>query len=134
MVQVLTYKGNSTIANSFAEHSRGTYNFSPTPYLKTSFDKLDLIESVGGGTGFISKGVCHRTNLFERYKSGVFKYNAQELNSANIPNASKGIHASDLNGKLNHHNGNEWKTYITMKFADTEPILQRKEIYILIPN
>lgn len=119
-------QGNSTIANSFAEHSRGTYNFSPTPYSKTSFDKRDLIESVGGGTGFISTGVYHRTNLFKRYKSGAFKYNAQELNSANIPNASKGFHASDLNGKLNYHNGNEWETYITMKFADTEPNTAKK--------
>ena len=29
---------------------------------------------VGGGTGFISTEVYHRTNLFERYKKGVFKY------------------------------------------------------------
>ena len=28
---------------------------------------------VGRGTGFIGTGVYHRTNLFERYKSRVFK-------------------------------------------------------------
>lgn len=113
--------GIGLIANSAYEIARGAYNSSPQPFDYKGLDKRDLIETVGGGFND-----SNRLNLFERYKSGAFKYNAQRLNSTNIPNAKKGFHAADENGKLNYHNGSEWETYVTVRFAPSQPASPKK--------
>ena len=49
----------------------------------------------------------HVKNALTRWKNGAFKWLLQPL--TNITNAVIGFHASDEDGRLNYHNGTEWK-------------------------
>lgn len=97
-------EGRGTVAGSYAESARGFYNEIITPISTETFNSNDVIESVGVGTS------STRKNALTRWKNGAFKWLLQPL--TNITNAVIGFHASDEDGRLNYHNGTEWKKYL----------------------
>lgn len=98
-------EGIGVVAGSFAENARGTYNEIITPNDTEDFYENDVIESVGVG-----KDSSTRKNAITRWKNGAFKWLVQPL--SNITNAVKGFHAADKDGRLNYHDGTEWKKYL----------------------